>query len=328
MAGRFNREKLYWLRKERGWSQEKAAEQCGGDSFQDFLRTYLRMENKDGYMPRKSSMAKLCHGFGLNSPDELLLAPGKCSEKLHELAYNSRGNRFPVCDEIIKRPEGKFIVAMDADNTFLRGFEFSWKEVWRYLGYDDEARSAAMKKYLRGELDYSSWCIYCLDRFTDKGLNKAAFKEIVRPFNVVENFRKGIKQLKKNGAIVIMVSGGIDTFVEAMLPDYKELFDHAAINRLHFNSAGNLQSVSPTLYDFEGKAQYLVEWQERYGIPTSRTYFIGEGLNDRSAAKVSGTSIAWNPKDQMVEQLFDVVIRGDDFMDIVNRICPEASSEE
>jgi len=327
MAGRrFNKEKLYWLRKQRGWSQEEAAERCIGNGFQDFLRTYKRLENEER-IPRKGTLEKLCRGFGLTSPDALMLNPGEQPDPVHVDFYRVKRGDIPDGRPAMRKAGECFLVAMDVDNTILRGFEFSWKEIWRYLGFNDETRRAAMRKHLNNrELSYAEWCVYCMEMYASRGLTRADFNVMTKDFRVVANFRQGIRVLKQHGGVVAVISGGVDTFLEAMIPDYNRLFDEVFINRLHFNSAGRLFDVTPTPYDFEGKADAMQLLQQRYAIPVSQSYFIGEGLNDKYVGDVVGTSIAWSPQDQELEHRFDVVVHGDNFMDIVRLILPECTA--
>lgn len=322
MAGRrFNKEKLFRMRELRGWSHQTAGEMCSGNSYQDFSRTLLRLENSD-VLPRRSTLEKLCRGFGISSVDEWILEPGEMPDWEDMDYYNRKKGLAQPAPPGIQKAEGRFLLAMDVDNTILRGFEFSWQEIWRYLGYDDETRRRKMRKFLKEDLSYEAWCVYCMTMYANKGLTRSDFDIMTRDFYVVANLRHGIELLKQNGGIIAVISGGVDTFLEAMIPDYRRLFDEVFINRLHFRSSGKLFDVTPTPYDFAGKADAVRLLQERYQIPTSDTYFVGEGLNDQYVINAVGTSIAWNPADQVVENGFDVVVRGADFMDIVRKILP------
>jgi len=124
----------------------------------------------------------------------------------------------------------KFLVAFEVDSILLRGFQYSWQEIWKYLGYNDAIRQQGMHKYLVGEFTYTQWCDYCLGHFVARGLTKDNFAQITAPFQVVHNLHKGIGMLKAKGAVVAAISGGVDAFLEAMIPDYQEMFDHTFIN--------------------------------------------------------------------------------------------------
>lgn len=221
----------------------------------------------------------------------------------------------------------RLLICMEVDGILLQGFQYSWQEIWKYLGYDDELRRIGMQQYLNGEISYAEWCEFCQEHFVSAGLKREDFAEITKPFGVIKGLHEGIAQLKEQGAVVAIISGGVDTFLEAMIPDCQEIFDHIFINRFEFNANGRLAGIVPTHYDFEGKAECIENLQLRYGISAHQSTFIGGDLNDTYAAKVSGTSIAWNPNDQEVEQLFDITVYGDDFMDIVRLILPEENAQ-
>jgi len=78
----------------------------------------------------------------------------------------------------VKNDNKKILVCFEIDNVLLRGFEYSWQEVWRHLGYDDGIRRDAMRLYLRNEISYAEWCGYCLGHFKQAGLRREDFATV------------------------------------------------------------------------------------------------------------------------------------------------------
>jgi len=143
---------------------------------------------------------------------------------------------------------------------------------------------------------------------------------ITTSLQVVRNLREGLMALREAGAVLAVISGGIDTFLETMLPECESLFDHIFINRFRYDATGRLIGITPTPFDFEGKSECIVALQKCHDIPASNTWFIGGNINDYTVAKTVRTSIAWRPNSAEVKNTFDEVVTGDDFMVIANPI--------
>lgn len=308
MRWRLYRERLYDLRKSRGWSQEDAAEECGLSD----KRQYIRLENGESLRPWRRTLLALAEGFGV-APEELILrsSPEELLRCQYERAKKTDEAPAPNPGGISHGRRG--LVAMDVDGTILRGFEFSWQVIWSYLGYDDEDRRRAMQAYLRGDLSYEAWCRHCAEAFIAKNLRRSDFDVMLTDAHLVTGFHEVIAILKKAGFRLAIISGGVDTFLEVLLPAYEEIFDVIFINRLKFTRRGSLKEVVPTKFDFAGKLVALEELRKTFRIAKEDTFFIGEGLNDEAMASIAGKSIAFNPSSQRVAQSFDVVVFDDDF---------------
>ena len=59
------------------------------------------------------------------------------------------------------------------------------------------------------------------------------------------------------GMTFVIISGGIDTFLQEKIPEAEKLFDYIFINKLQFDTEGRLIGVTTTDYDFKGKATAL-----------------------------------------------------------------------
>src|SRR5262249_21612515 len=150
------------------------------------------------------------------------------------------------------------LVAFDLDGTLLQGpdYVWSWKLVWRHLGYQDSVRAGLMNKYLEDYRQqtnknwYQDWCDEAAKLFIKKGLKRDDFKAITKDLAVVEGFHETLRTLKGEGLKVAIISGGIDVFLDEKIPDYQELFDYYYMNRFIFDKAGLFTGVDATQYDF------------------------------------------------------------------------------
>lgn len=204
------------------------------------------------------------------------------------------------------------LVAFDLDGTILRGYKFSWTLVWKYLGYSDGLQRTGMRRYLTSKMSYKQWCDWACQLFIDKDLKKDDFKKITEKVSLTRNFHTTLKKLKKEGLILALISGGMDTFMYEKIPDADELFDYIFINRLVFDEHNRLKEINTTEYDFAGKANAIKLICEANGIETAESIFIGEGFNDEDAATIAGLSIAYPPISDGLEVIADVKITEDD----------------
>ena len=213
------------------------------------------------------------------------------------------------------------LVFFDLDGTILQGIDFSWRLVWDYLGYpDDQFRKRGFRMFRKGELSYEEWNHWCVKHYKDKTLRREDFNEITKDLSLPDNFYSSIDSLKNRGIKLGIVSGGISTFLDEMIPKNKNLFDYIFINELTYDSSGILESVKPTKFDFESKLEAVKEVCRVENVPLDRVAFVGEGFNDLVAMQSVGLSIAFTPNDQGIKELSDVLIDKSDLSLILPHI--------
>lgn len=253
------------------------------------------------------------------------LGAGKNIEFAFELAINSiqiKGTPEHLTPTLIKKSKPDQVskniqkkyrfIGFDLDGTLLRGFDFSWRLIWAYLGYSDRLRKIGMKRYLSGKLSYAEWGEWCCNYFKRKNLKKDDFKNITKSITLTNNFHDTISILKEEGFILAIISGGVDVFIEEMIPDAHDSFDYIFINKLLFDEHRKLTGLIPTKYDFDEKADGIQYICHERGIEMEQTVFVGEGFNDDFVSRKVGLSIAYPPLSQGVKEAADIIINEDD----------------
>jgi phosphoserine phosphatase len=175
------------------------------------------------------------------------------------------------------------LVAFDLDGTLLRGLDYSWTLVWKFLGYEDDIRDEAMRKFLcsdRSFKNYTKWCDFCCKKFVDGKLRYEDFKEIVAPVTLTNNFYPTMEELKRRGYVLALISGGINRFLYETIPDAARIFDYIHINVFKFahETAGILTRIIPTEFDFFGKAKAVKNICQERGFDCSDAVFVGGGV--------------------------------------------------
>lgn len=220
---------------------------------------------------------------------------------------------------------GKYrVIAFDLDGTLLRGIEFSWTVVWNYLKFPDQVRKTGMLRYRRHEFTYKEWCEWACDQFRRQGLKREQFREIVKGINVTQNLKQAIDTLKGDGFLTAIISGGIDVFLEELIPDAPQLFDHIFVNKLKFDKNGVICGVDATPYDFEGKPVALDLICKQHGYELSDAVFVGEGFNDEYMLDKAGLTIAYPPTAQGFSTASAFEVKDDNLMKVVELVLAQS----
>ena len=144
------------------------------------------------------------------------------------------------------------------------------------------------------------------------------------PLHLAVNTREALTQLRGAGMTIAIVSGGVDTFLEDLFPDYRDFVDFAFINRLTFSSDNVIEGVVATAYDFEGKAEALELVCRRVGCDiATEAVFVGDHFNDEAVMLRAALAIAFPPHDLIASDASQVKLTEDDLLTIVPKILVE-----
>lgn len=227
------------------------------------------------------------------------------------------------------------VAAFDLDGTLLRGedFDFSWEAVWRSLGFGKKIQNDLIREYRQRTIaessrenrvqSYQNWCDKACAQFKRRGLTRNQLRELCQPITLTHNCREALSQLRSEGVVIAIISGGINTFLEDKFPDYRDYVDFVFINELLFSSGGLLEGVHATAFDFQGKAEALDIVIERVGCTSAETVFIGDRFNDLDIMVKVDKAIAYPLKDKGVEEVAHESIQVDNLMNIVPHILVE-----
>ncbi len=220
------------------------------------------------------------------------------------------------------------MIIFDLDGTLIKGegFRYSWKNIWQFLKIPDGLRIKYYNEYVEiGSITYQEWCEKCVKEFMNRRLKIEDFKKITSDVYLTKNFYNTINTIKENNIKIAIISGGVDTFLQELIPDYKNIFDEVFINKLLFNSNGYLSGVIPTEYDFQGKFDGILFLSECWKICLSQVAFVAEGRNDefvfqRLNELNMGIGIAYPVIESSIEHSTKHHIRNDNLQEILKFI--------
>ena len=129
-----------------------------------------------------------------------------------------------------------------------------------------------------------------------------------------------LKELKKNGLKLAIISGSINIVLEKFIPNYNEFFDDVFLSRIYFDEEGNITKIEATEFDMKKKADALKKIAEREKIKLEECVFVGDYLNDMKVIQEAGLGIAFNCEHDKLKEVADVVIEKKDLREVLKYI--------
>jgi phosphoserine phosphatase len=313
---KLNKEKLYRLRINKGWSQELAAEECKIYN----VRQYIRLENGETKRPRSSTLKSLALGFGINDVNELLLLNGARPLKSDYDFYISNKNHT---NNILNYKfnsvyNSNKLIVLGIDDTILKGYDFAWKLVWRYLNLNDEIRKNWIRDFHQGKMNCNKWVQIKSDLFIKNKLKKSDFNIILKEVTIIDGFKEFIAYCKEKNYALAIVSGGIDTVLEFKIPNYREIFHYVTVNKFVYDKEGFLKCIIPTPYDFKTKVDGINAIQSDTNLSPIDTIFIGGGYNNIHILPAANTCISIDTKSIQLIEGFNHNISKPDLREVIN----------
>lgn len=212
------------------------------------------------------------------------------------------------------------LVCFDLDGTIIDEITNFWGFVCNEYGCDMGKKGLAVEKFMNNLITYNEWVEHDVDMWREKCLTRDDFARAVRKLKLMKGAIETIKELKKRGLKLAIISDSLDIAVEILMPDYMKLFDDVLINRLFFGADGKISGWEATKYGIERKADGLKMIAEREKIKLDECVFVGDGRNDVKAAGIAGLSIAFNSDSEELKKACDVVIMKKDLKEILRHI--------
>lgn len=240
------------------------------------------------------------------------------------------------------------LVVFDLDGTLLQMNGYSWDYLSRMLGVNKEEEKKLEEEYKRRDIDYREWAGKVLALYKRHGIKKRHLDELIRNISIAPGAIETIEELKKRGKKIALISGSLDYLADAFFP--KGTFDYVHINRIFFDSDGNLIGWETTpygdgIYKYRGlheicEPKTIINYKrkpnfvERPYAPYAgmfepdddgleklvtrepghlfhRTVFVGDNDNDYEIAEAAGMAIAVNSSSEKLKSVCEISVNGD-----------------
>ncbi|MBU0615087.1 MAG: HAD family phosphatase [Nanoarchaeota archaeon] len=216
------------------------------------------------------------------------------------------------------------LVCFDVDGTLVDNIAYSWELFHNAFEVDMTKRKAAKEKFYAGKITYSEWADHDIGMWLSKGVTRKDFEKAMEKgqIKLMDGALETIQELKSNGMKLAIISGTVSVILDYLLPDYKELFDDHYLSQLFFDEDGKFTKANVTEYDMAMKADALKLVAKKHNLKLSECVFIGDHHNDVMIAKEAGLSIAFDPKDEELKRVADVIIENKDLRQVLKHILP------
>lgn len=212
------------------------------------------------------------------------------------------------------------LVCFDVDGTLIDNVKFSWQVFHDYFQTDKHKREDAKNKFFNGHITYKEWAEHDINLWRECRAKKNDFFTAISHLKLMPGAMETLKELKKHGIKLAIISGSLNILLEKFIPDYNDFFDDVFISRIFFDESGDISRIDATEYDMEGKARALKMVAEREGLDLKECAFVGDYLNDINIIQDAGLGIAFNSDDEELKKVADVVIDKKDLREILKYI--------
>src|SRR3989344_4698415 len=215
---------------------------------------------------------------------------------------------------------GYKMVCFDVDGTLVDNVTFSWQVFHDYFQTDRNRREKAKNKIFNGEITYLQWAEHDINLWKEKNAKKDDFFKAIGHLRLMEGAMDTLKELKRNGIKLAIISGSLNLLLEKFIPDYNDFFDDVFLSRIYFDEAGHISKVEATEFDMDAKALALKKIAEREKLSLKECVFVGDYLNDIKIIQEAGLGIAFNCNYDEVKKAADVVIDKKDLREILRYV--------
>lgn len=196
-------------------------------------------------------------------------------------------------DNIYRR--NRRLVCFDMDSTLIQAEVID--ELAREAGVVDQV-SAITEAAMRGELEFAESFRRRLALL--KGLDEAVLREIAERLPITEGAERLIRNLKRFGYKVAIISGGFTYFAEHL--KRKLGIDYVFANQLDIRQGRLTGEVKGEIVDGQRKAALLRQLAAQEGISLEQVIAVGDGANDLPMLSIAGLGIAFHAKPIVKEQ--------------------------
>lgn len=188
-------------------------------------------------------------------------------------------------------------VVFDFDGTLTKTKSHTtWESIWTMLGYDVEECRKLHRRYDKDEFNHQTWCDMTAEKFIQRGLCRQQLIQLAKQIKLISGCTTTLQELRSRNIHMSVVSGSIKSVIQEVLGNAYCFFDDIKANEFKFNTESHLlERIIGTKYDFEGKADYIVNIANKLQISTADILFVGNSNNDVYAYKSGAKTLCINP---------------------------------
>ena len=203
------------------------------------------------------------------------------------------------------------VIIFDMDGTLIEEVS-SWNSIHKYFGVEN---SRDLKKYKEGKISYEEFMRRDINKWPKIHISKIEKIFLSSELKVVKGSKKAAQKLKERGYKIGLVSAGLDVLADKV-GGYLGV-DYILANGLKTDGEGNLTGEGVCRVELLKKDKVLVDLSKKLNIPLSKFAAVGDSEYDIPMLKMSGFGVAFNPRDEKIKKVADVVIEDNDIGQIL-----------
>lgn len=200
------------------------------------------------------------------------------------------------------------LVCFDLDGTLIEeeSGQVLWQRMAKLVHEGDHVNQDRMTRYKNGELKLIDWAELDLTDWKNYGVTKDFLITQANHSKLLPGVKKTLHELQNKGIKLAVISGSINILLDTVFPDHP--FSEVFINELFFDEKNNLSHWKIDGLGNIDKGEVLKLIAKKENISLEKTVFVGDHLNDISAAKIAGLSVAFNSNCNELKEHCDIII--------------------
>jgi phosphoserine phosphatase len=185
--------------------------------------------------------------------------------------------------------------------------------VHNYFNVGDKA---FLKEYLEGKIDYPEFMRRDISLWPKVKFEK--IREIFKNSRLIPGAKETISKLKERSYITVLISAGLDILANKIGKSLR--FDYIFANGLEVDKSSYLTGKGIYRVDLLQKDKILTKLSEKLKIPLNQFVAVGDSKFDISLLKKADLGIAFNPQDEEIKKVANVIIENRDLKEILKYI--------
>ena len=229
--------------------------------------------------------------------------------------YNKK-NKFKKNIKKIKNNGVIELVIFDMDGVLTDTIS-SWKYVHDYFGSSNER---SVDDYLRGKIDDLEFIKRDVALWKENGkpITKDRLEILLSTISLMKGSEKCISTLKKYNIKTSIISAGLDILAKKVAKQLE--IDYVYANGLKTDENGFLNGEGILGVELIRKDKNVIKLSNKLDIPLENIAAVGNSCFDIPMLDNCGVAIAFNPEDECIKKVADVIIEEKDLGKIVDYI--------
>ncbi|HEX5456809.1 MAG TPA: HAD-IB family phosphatase [Candidatus Nitrosotalea sp.] len=211
----------------------------------------------------------------------------------------------------------KKLIAFDMDGTLLEGRTI--QVLAEKHGFTEDLAKIQKDSNLKGYQKSEKIAVLL------KGIHQDEIVKAVSGIKIIKNWRETIEELKQQEHVLGIISDSYKVACDYLAK--KMGLDFAIANKLDVDRKRVLtgeismplgwQKIGCACKISVCKRYHLEKMSEKFKIPLSNTVVVGDTISDLCMIERAGIGIAMMPKDEILEEKSDIVVRTHDLRKII-----------